>query len=95
MASLPEKLYRGFAASIYVWAALGLPLTIKAEFGPEATWTSGSFRASADRSSGKVTVSLTVQVKQDTVDEVRELTARMLAQNVISIKKKCSIYLLD
>jgi len=78
-----------FATVVYLWTALGLPLTLKkAGFGTSITWTSGVFTVTtAKLGSGDARVRLVVQVKPDTVREVAEFTAKYRSQNLIPIKE--------
>jgi len=78
---------RDFALVIYVWIALGLPLTLKkADFGARITWTSAVFAVTTTKLHGHSRVRLVVQVKPDTVEEVTTLTKEYRKTNVISTK---------
>jgi hypothetical protein len=80
---------RDFALVVYLWTAIGLPLSLpKADFGRRITWTSGLFAITPSFSSydRKMKVSLLIKVKPDTIADVTEITHKLRKTNVISIK---------
>jgi len=77
-----------FAIVVYLWAALGLPLTLhKADYGTRVAWTSGVIHVVTTRTQvNKCTVRAVVQVMQVTGDEVTEITTAFRRLNVVPVR---------
>ena len=82
---------RHVALVVYLWMALGFPLSFsKGQLGESVTWTSGQFRSEAtnvvDVYGRRARTVITVRVKASITHETLLMTEGFLRQNVVSLR---------
>ena len=76
----PETRRQHFAITLLTWGALRLPLSLsKAKLGKSIMWISGCFT--------KIPRGIRVTIKQELLDDVKNMIMLMLSQNLVKVKK--------